>query len=177
MNNRRSTQQAHERAQVAAFLRYLNKRHRASFETISEPNPPEAIIRSGRTTRWVEVTDAFLDDDFARDEVSYATPGEIHRPTKKTFYVGPDEQYAERFVDVVRKKLEKRSYISFANKYGPGYLIVPLLNPLFTASSMPYLVEAYKAATIADLRCFRSIYIRPMMGRGEFIRWNAYKGT
>jgi hypothetical protein len=175
MSNRRSTQQAHERTQVAAFLLYFNKRHGSSFETIGEPNPPEAIVRSGRTTRWVEVTDAFLDDEFARDECSYATPGEVHRPTKKTFYVGPDEQYAQRFVDVVRKKLEKKSYLPFAADFGPGYLLVPILNPLFSAESMPYLEEAFRSAALADLGCFRSIYIRPKMGRGEFIKWNAYK--
>lgn len=68
MPGRRDTQQAHERAQVGAFVAWLNSRYRANYEVVAEPNPPEAIIRSGRTTRWVEVTDAFWSDEFAQDE-------------------------------------------------------------------------------------------------------------
>lgn len=62
--SRRDTQQAHERAQVAAFLAWFNKRYRANFQVIADPNPPEAIINSGRTKRWIEVTDAFWSDEY-----------------------------------------------------------------------------------------------------------------
>ncbi|HRB77765.1 MAG TPA: hypothetical protein PLN59_07455 [Nitrosomonas sp.] len=51
MPRRRITQQAHERAQVGAFVAWLNTRYRSKFEVVAEPNPPDAIIRSGRTTR------------------------------------------------------------------------------------------------------------------------------
>lgn len=80
MPNRRPVHQAHERAQVAVFLKWFNARYRANFSVVGESDPSEAIIRSGRTIRWVEVTDAFWSDDFARDEYSYATPGEVHKP-------------------------------------------------------------------------------------------------
>jgi hypothetical protein len=120
MPGRRDTQQAHERAQVAAFVAWLNSRYRARYEVVAEPNPPEAIIHSGRTNRWVEVTDAFWSDAFARDEYSYATPGEKHKPIGNGPFVGPDANFAARFVDVVRKKLEKKSYLPSTETYGPG---------------------------------------------------------
>lgn len=101
MNRRRNIQRAHEQAQVGLFVSWLNARYRARYEVVEEPNPPEAIIRSGRTARWVEVTDAFLTDAFAQDEYSYATPGENHRPIGSGPFIDSDVQFAIKFVDVV----------------------------------------------------------------------------
>ncbi len=96
MNRRRAIQQAHERAQVKAFITWLNSRYGARYEVVAEPNPPEAIIRSGRTTRWVEVTGAFWSDAFAQDEYSYATLSEKHKPIGNGPFVDPDAQFAAR---------------------------------------------------------------------------------
>lgn len=141
---------------------------------MAEPNPPEAIIRSGRTTRWVEVTDAFWSDAFAQDEYSYATPGENHKPISSEPFVSPDAQFAERFVDVVRKKLEKRSYIASKEAYGPGYLVVPIMYPLFNSDTLHFMKEAWTRTNIEDLGCFRSIYMSVQMGRGPIVRWAEY---
>ena len=59
VDRRRSVKQQHERAVVQDFLAWWNARRGTQFKVIAEPNPPEAIIRSARATRWVEVTDAF----------------------------------------------------------------------------------------------------------------------
>jgi len=174
MNRRRNTQQAHERAQVAAFIDWLNSRYRAKFTVVDEPNPPEAIIRSGCTTRWVEVTDAFWSDAFAQDEYSYATPEEIHKPIGNEPFVEPDAKFAARFVDVVRKKLEKRSYLSSMQAYGPGYLVVPIMYPLFNSHTLRFMKEAWARTHIEDLGCFRSVYMSVQMGRGPIVRWAAY---
>lgn len=174
MNRRRAVQQAHERVQVEAFITWLNSRYGARYKVVAEPNPPEAIIRSGPTTRWVEVTDAFWSDAFAKDEYSYATPGEKHRSIGNGPFVGPDEQFAARFVDAVRKKLEKTSYLPTAQTYGPGYLVVPIMYPLFNSDSLWYMKQAWARTPIKDLGCFRSIYMSFQMGRGPIRRWSEY---
>lgn len=174
MNRRRAIQQAHERAQVEAFITWLNSRYGARYEVVAEPNPPEAIIRSGRTTRWIEVTDAFWSDAFAQDECSYATPGETHTPIENGPFVAPDAQFAARFVDAVRKKLEKRSYLRSLQDYGPGYLVVPIMYPLFNSHSLWHMKQTWARAQINDLGCFRSIYMSVQMGRGPIVRWSEY---
>lgn len=174
MNNRRTIQQAHERAQVDAFIAWMNSRYGASYEVVAEPNPPEAIIRSGRTTRWVEVTDAFWSDAFAQDEYSYATPGEKHKPIGNGLFIEADVQFAERFVDAVRKKLEKASYFPSVQAYGLGYLVVPIMYPLFTSKSLWYMKQAWIRTQINDLGYFRSIYMSVQMGRGPIVRWPEY---
>ncbi len=87
MNNRRHIQQAHERAVVKDFLKWLSAKHGTKYVVIDKPNPPEAVIRSVRRTRWIEVGDVFWTGKYARDVYSYATPGETHRP------VGPGPGY------------------------------------------------------------------------------------
>lgn len=173
MPRRRITQQAHERAQVGVFVAWLNTRYRSKFEVVAEPNPPDAIIRSGRTTRWVEVTDAFWSDAFARDEYSYATQGESHKPIGNGLFLEPDLQFASRFVEVV-KKARKPSYCKSKLTYGPGYLLVPIMYPLFTPKSLYYMKEAWSCTQIEDRGCFRSVYISVQMGRGPIIRWSEY---
>jgi hypothetical protein len=174
MAGRRDIQQAHERAQVGAFVAWLNQRYGAKYEVVSEPNPPEAVICSGRITRWIEVTDAFWSDAFAQDEYSYATPGEDHKPIGNGPFLEPDAQFAARFVDVVRKKLEKRSYLPCKQAYGPGYLVVPIMYPLFNSHSLWYMKNAWSRTQIEDLGCFRSVYMSVQMGRGPIVRWSEY---
>ena len=110
-NSRRSVQEAHERFTIRTFLEELERRHRARYRVIAEPNPPEAIVTTGRTTSWIEVTTAFLSAGLAKDLYSYATPGETHESSGNGVYIGPDAQFANNFVDVVKKKLEKDSYL------------------------------------------------------------------
>jgi hypothetical protein len=174
MQARRQIQEQHERAQVALFLQWFNKRFRSNFVVIDEPNPPEAIIASSRSTRWVEVCTAFLSDAYARDEYSFATPGETHKPSRKRL-VDSDQQFAERFVDVVKKKLKKTSYLKSRGKYGPGYLLVPIMYPLFNSESLLSMKQAWNATPVEDIGCFRSIYITHRSS--EVLRWTPYANS
>lgn len=159
VTNRRATQEAHERFNVNVFLRELNRRHRSTYEVVSEPNPPEAIIQSKGKTNWVEVTSAFMNQEFAVDSWTFATPGEKHRPRQDGVIVEPDAQFAANYVAVVKKKLEKKSYEPFRDRYGPGYLVVSVQYPLFNNDTSLYMRRAWETATFSDLGCFRSIYL------------------
>ena len=167
MSARRETQQAHEKAQVALFIDWYNRRYRTSFVVIAEPNPPEAIIRHGKTVRWVEVSTAFWSDEYARDEYSYATPGERHISIDKGPFLNSDAQFSERFISVVKKKLEKSSYLPSKAKYGPGYLVVPILYPLFNDKTLALMKVLWQDCKIQDLGCFR----------GVFITYRSYSGS
>ena len=159
VSTRRATQEAHERFNVGVFIDELNRRHRSTYRVVSEPNPPEAIIQSKAKTSWVEVTAAFMNDAFAQDVWSFATPGEQHRPIRGEVIISPDAQFARNFVSVVKKKLKKKSYAPFRDKYGPGYLVVSVQYPLFGRDTMKFMRRAWEQIQVADLGCFRSIYL------------------
>jgi hypothetical protein len=169
-NPRHAVKQAHERYQVGLLLKALNDRHRSRYIVISEPEPPEAIIRSNRTTRWVEVVTVYLNTDFARDLNSFATAGETHQCSSGKLIVGPDEQFSQNFVSVVRAKLEKKTYGEFRDRYGPGYLLVSIQNPLFGSDTLLTISEHWRATSIDDQECFRSIYLTYRAEHGYKIR-------
>ncbi|MGH6839913.1 MAG: hypothetical protein ACREDT_14160 [Methylocella sp.] len=159
---RRPTQQEHERANVSSFVSWFNRVYRTDYKVDSEPNPPEAVLRSScGSTCWVEVSSAFLNEDYAKDRYSFATPGEAHKPYRNRPLQEPDNNFAQRFVCVVKKKLEKQSYIPYKNKYGGGYLVVPIMNPLFNEQTFQAMKAAWAtfAPTVNDLGCFSSVYI------------------
>jgi hypothetical protein len=172
MANRRPTQQAHERANVDHFLKWFNRAYRSDFRVMSEPNPPEAVIRSSRTIRWVEVSTVFLSDAHAKDLYSYATPGEVHKPVGPGPFPDMDKYFAQSFVSVIKNKLEKKSYVPCRTEHGPGYLVIPIQNPLFDGQTVAAMKDAWINCDINDLSCFRSIYIAfPSGNEIKFSRW------
>ena len=158
-NPRRFVQEAHERLVVKQFLSALNTRHRSSFLVTSEPNPPEAIIQSRQTVRWVEVVTAFWNEAEAKDLYSYATPGERHVPGNEGLLVNMTPQFSENFAAAVQKKLEKNTYVPFRDFYGPGYLAVSVQFPFFDRDTLPFMRRAWNSRKVNDLGCFRSVYL------------------
>ena len=172
MVDRRPIQQADERFFVAQFLKWFNRAYRSNFQVVEEPNPPEAIIRSSRTTRWVEVSTAFWNSAYAKDLYSFATPDEEHKPVEPGTNYGMDQSLAFNFVSVLKKKLEKKSYVPYRDKYGPGYLIVPIRHPWFDGETVRLMKEAWNDCTVNDIRCFRSVRIAfPSLNKISFYRW------
>lgn len=172
MTNRRRIQQAHERAHVDYFLNWFNHAYHSNFRVVSEPNPPEAVIRSSRTTRWLEVSTAFWNEAYAKDLYSYATPGEEHKPVGSGTFEAVDKCFAQHFVSVVKKKLEKKSYLPWLERFGPGYLIVPIKHPWFDGQTISWMRDEWKECTIKDIGCFRSIYITfPSLNEIRVKRW------
>lgn len=170
--NRRITQEAHERFNVSTFLDEINRRHRASYCVVEKPNPPEAIVQSKGKTSWVEVTSAFMNRSFAEEVWSHATPGEKPRPMSNAVVVGPDAQFAANFAETVRKKLEKRSYEPFRDRYGPGYLVVSVQYPLYGKDTPMFMESAWRGIQVEDRGCFRSIYLVVRRYRGyQVVLW------
>lgn len=172
MANRRPVQQSHERAYVGHFLNWFNRAHGSNFQVNCEPNPPEAVIRSSKTTRWIEVSTAFCSDAYARDLYSYATAGETHKPVGLGPFQDMDSRFAQNFVSVVKKKLEKKSYVPWKAKYGPGYLVIPISHPWFDRQTVSSMKVAWEKCLIDDLGCFRNVYMA-FSSRNEikFSRW------
>jgi hypothetical protein len=153
------------------LLEYFNRRYHSDFMVVEEPNPPEAIIQSGKTTRWVEVTTAYWSKEFAIDLNSYATEDEEHKPIGNVS-VSPDAKFSANFAAVVKKKLEKTSYVTFSDKYGQGYLVVSIQYPFFSKRTHRQMHKALSALSINDQLHFRSIYLAYRVSDGyNVILW------
>ncbi len=173
MPNPRSTiKERHERYQVGLLIHELNRRHRSNYRVIAEPDPPEAIIQSGRTTRWAEVVTAYWNDAFAKDLNSFATPGEAHVSIGNGPFIDMDDEFASKFVTAVKSKLEKKGYVPFRQRYGPGYLLVSIHHPFLGKDSMELVKQKWVKIMVNDLGCFRSVYVTFRVFNGyRVVRW------
>lgn len=172
-NPRSLIKEKHERYQVGLLINELNRRYRSTFQVVEEPDPPEAIIRSGRTTRWAEVVTAFWNEAYAKDLNSYATPGETHVSVGNGLFMDMDNQFAYKFVVAVKSKLEKNGYLPFREKYGPGYLVVSIQYPFLDDHTFECIREEWLREKVDDLGCFRSIYVTFRANNGyRVIRWS-----
>ena len=171
-SSRRAIQEAHERFHVGLLLRRLKHNHRAEYTVLSEPNPPEAIITTGKRTSWVEVVTAFWNDAYAKDQYSYATPGERHVPVGEGVFMDMTPAFARNFTRAVQGKLSKESYLPFKDRYGPGYLVVAVQFPFFGRDAFDWIEKEWESSQFINLGCFRSIYLAvPHMNDYALIRW------
>lgn len=171
-NPRRKVQEAHERFQVGLLLDTLNHRHRSDFKVIEEPNPPEAIIQSRSTLRWVEVVTAFWNSAFAKDVYSFATEGEKHASVGNGAFMNMDQEFACSFADAVQAKLEKSTYESIRDSYGLGYLLVSVQFPFFSDDTYVYIRNEWRKRQINDRGCFRAVYLTHRIYEGYKVkRW------
>lgn len=176
MSDRRPLKKKDERFHINNFVEWLNSTYGSSYKVIGEPEPPDAIIESKFTTSWIEISTAFIDSSYAQDLMSYATPDEVHKPSSGNLLVEPDRSTAQSFAAVLKKKLEKTSYLPVAKKYGPGYLIIPIRNPFFDESTIRTMKEEWSKTVVNDLGCFKSVRItyQPVIGIMVQPHWDFY---
>jgi hypothetical protein len=168
--DRRPIKAKHEAAYINAFIEWHSRVYRSRYRVISRPEPPDAIIQSGSTISWVEVGDVFWSDAWARDQYSYATPGETHRPIHSGVHSGMDEQFADRFVRVLQDKLTKKSYRQVVEQYGPGYLVLPMMSPFFNHDTLRLMRQKWAEVARTDAGYFRGVFLAyPRASR--FRRW------
>lgn len=160
MNNRSQIQKQHEHAVVNNFLAYYNRINDSRFVVDAEPEPPEAIAKAGDNYIWIEATGAYWSDEYARDLQSYANPVEKHVPVRPRIFTDMDEQLAERFVQVQKRKRSKSSYKPFFETYGSGILLISMQCPFFNEQTRNSMRSYQDAANWDDdLGYFGAVYI------------------
>lgn len=181
MADRTAIKQADEDAFIDAFIAWHGRAYRSLFRVVFRPDPkrqepPDAIIQSHRTIRWLEIGNAIWSDEYAQHLYSKMTPGEEHQPLQSGLYAETDKRLASRFVDILAKKLNKASYDPVVERYGPGYLVIPLVTVpgLFDMSTVDAMRWKWSKCKPTDRGSFRSVYIAYRdVSRGScwFQRW------
>ncbi|MBT3191180.1 MAG: hypothetical protein HN341_01365 [Verrucomicrobia bacterium] len=173
MNKRRPIQDKHEQFLIDEFIRWWSSRTGETFQVVSRPDPPEAIVRSDCRTTWIEVTDAFHSPEWAADLYSHAAPDEEHRPMGPGPYVGMDEQTAARFAALLKIKLSKQSYAEAHTQYGRGILLVGMQSPWFDGETCEMMrAVCNKTDWSTDQGYFSHVFISfRSLNRQEFEEW------
>ena len=164
--NRSELKDAHEESVLESFKNRaasLNK----IIEIISKPEPPDAIVTINGDKTWIEITDAFFNNELAESITTHAADDKLHKPVlrEKRSAIDPDEQFSNVLKSVILKKYEKNSIGNVYKKYGSGILLVGIVNPFSTAKE---LVASEKETIIEAIKLkeqrFNEIYLYDVNG-------------
>ena len=159
MKSRAEIQAARELFALEKNLDAHNRLHGLSLKVISRPDPPDAVLSDGSITTWMELTDVFFSDAWARDLSSYASV-KGHEPMASGQYLDMDKQLAENFCNQLIKKATKKSYKRLIQQYGPGILVVGLESPWLDNESIDEIEEEWRRRGSFDLsETFAHIYL------------------
>ncbi len=176
-SSRRPIKSQHELFCINSFIQWHAHTFRSQYRLIDRPDPPDGIIRTGRSTCWIEVADAPWCSDWARDVYSCATPEERYRPMASPISSGahssPDSTFSKSFVGILKEKLEKKTYEPVFKKFGTGYLILCILYPLFSDSTIKVMRSEWKKSICDNQGYFRSVFFTfPHLTKPHFWRWS-----
>lgn len=175
--SRRLTKSQHELSCINSFIQWHADTFRSQYRLIGQPDPPDAIIQTSRSTRWIEVADVPWSSAWAQDTYSFATPGEKHRPMTSTLrsgaYSSPDLIFGQNFARILKDKLEKKTYETTYKEFGAGYLILCILYPLFNDSTIDTMRREWNDFPCNNNGYFRSVFFTfPHLTKPRFRRWS-----
>ena len=169
MVSRRDLKSVHEDGVLRGFGDHL-KDQNSFLKILEKPEPPEAIVEIDGKKSWIEITDAFLDQDHAIGLTSGAADDVTHTSDSKRLIYDPDGTFRESLLTVIEKKYDKRSMQSIASANGPGILLVGIFTPFNSARGIKF----EEKSSIEDLvtnkptKIFDQIYLYDGTGNREF---------
>ena len=162
MSNRKDIKNQHESYVITEFVKHLTNTTGKEYRLISRPEPPDAILQCDDLMLWVEVADIFRNPDEAHEIYSLVTPDEDKYTHREHPIMEPDKRLACKLLDVLMKKVSKKSYEETTNLYRRGILILNENDPLFSASTLHEIEDLIKdAKTDLDIQSkyFNSVYL------------------
>lgn len=137
MVSRRDIKQVHELAVLNSFAEHLKLEGR-TLEILELPDPPEAIVNIDKIITWIEVTDAFLDQEHARNlmnSIADEVPHSVDE-SREEEDITPDFQSVLH--GVIAKKYDKKTMQQTYSTFGRGILLVGVFTSFNSASGIAY---------------------------------------
>lgn len=161
--DKRHTKKLHEQAMIAAFLKYYNRASKANYQIVSTPNPPDAIVSDGIGYKWIEHCDTYRCPAEAEDDYDSSS---LH--SRQVIF--PESQIVNALIKNIQRKLDKDSYSEVFAKHGLGILLVVILDPLFSDSTLEEIVEVMNelCEVLESKGYFEAIYLT-WNSKGVFI--------
>ncbi|MBW2621988.1 MAG: hypothetical protein JRD68_03715 [Deltaproteobacteria bacterium] len=160
MKYRELVQKRHEKSIIDQFLSWYNIKQGTEFEVVRRPDPPDAIAQDNSNIIWIEHTDIYRSAEEAKEERSFATPGETPYERQERPIRSPDKRIALSFVRNLNKKLSKESYYRNFKALGPGLLVLTERDPLFSQSTWDCILAEIDSYCFAnDKGYFQSVFL------------------
>ena len=135
MISRRNIKQVHELAVLNSFADHL-KLEGKSLKILEQPDPPEAIVNIDEIKTWIEITDAFLDQDHARSLMSCIAGDVPHIIDEKRTETEAYPSFQSVVHGVIAKKYDKKTMHQTHRVFGRGILLVGIFTSFNSASGI-----------------------------------------
>lgn len=172
----REVKTRNEECMLNAALKRYNQLNKRQLEVKWRPEgheKPDAIARDGQGVVWIEATNVWFSDEWAKDVHSYVASDRVYSRMRPGLYSDPDMRFSSRFWQSVFKK-ERADYQEVIQKYGTGLLVVGLEYPLLSGSTILEMQRTWKEDYVhKSLSNFDELYVywREPDGRGRADRW------
>lgn len=174
MKSQNNRKQQHELAVIQAALREHNSIYACDLKVMSRPDPPDAILSNGDYTTWLEHTDAFFSEGWARALGSSVAFNPSPDDIEVELSVDVNKQLAIVFCQRVLDKNNKESYKESISQYGPGILVVGLESPWLNKKILKEINQKWRQLGKPDISAtFNHVYIgyRDKHGMNHAIEW------
>lgn len=161
--------QQHETIVIQAALKEHNRLYGNGLRVIARPDPPDAILSNGAYTTWLEHTDAFFSEEWAK-----ALSTTAYVSIKVDMDSSIDAQFADVFCQRVLDKHNKESYNTSISRYGPGILVVGLESPWLNSNTLQEINNRWQELGKPDISTtFTHVYIvyRDQNNRNYAFEW------
>jgi hypothetical protein len=169
MIKRRDLKQAHEGAVLQHFTKYMENLSN-KFNVLETPDPPDAIIEINHKKTWLEITDAFLDQEHAIGLTTGVSEDVEHISDSGRLVIEPDKTFSSVLQSVIESKYDKLSMQTIFQNRGAGILLVGIFTPFASAAD----IARSEAKSISDLvakksvKVFDTIYVYDGTGQRSF---------
>lgn len=142
-----------ELAQCKRFIEWRRKRFDEQFRITGRPNPPDFILELSGKQTWLEVTDVPRDDK----DIDWLLA--VNPPPRDL--QNADDQFVAKAIEQLNTKLSKRSYLSWFNRLGQGFLMLTGRYYFINDVLLHQLQQALRKASVlrSDLGCFKEAYL------------------
>jgi hypothetical protein len=155
---RREVKGKHEESVLNSFRDYMINSG-TTFSILEQPDPPDAIVMIGKRKTWIEITDAFLNEELARSITSYPAEDVPHIPTKRKLIINPDQIFEQAVEEVISKKYTKNSMSNIFAEHGPGVLLVGLFSPFVGSDEIINIMPMVKSIKHENDSRFDQIFL------------------
>tara|TARA_A200000113_G_scaffold223247_1_gene238443 strand:+ start:59 stop:580 length:522 start_codon:yes stop_codon:yes gene_type:complete len=156
----REIKKAHEKAVLTSFNEFMNGSVGPTKLDWNPNDPPDAFGTINQQKAWAEISDAYINSDWAKSITSYAAEDKEHIPYSGGVMVNPDRRAGEIVKEIILKKYNKDSIHKVFLEHGPGILIVGAYTPLTFPEEIIDESGEEILASLCDLpRLFSSIYL------------------
>jgi len=155
---RREVKEVHENSVLSSFGEYLKSRNE-SLIIKDQPDPPDAFVEINSRNTWIEITDAFFNEDVAISITSYTANDVRHRPSQGGLVIDPDETTTSKIESAILGKLTKQTMLSIAHSNGKGILLVGLFGPFFDLDTAASNLTETLRKSLESQFVFESVYL------------------